>query len=315
MGSFFVSQSFLSFELFKISVRDWDLEFLQLGRGPFQADFLFFGDEEFRVSEVCFNKLLQQNGTAPSGYYTFAVNHKGSAPIRWRNLDFPFSSIIIFPGNNELQAVSQAGYHPFVVSISESFVSTVAEWTGLPSPESFIEKGSVSLCDANRVGEVRKLLVSLCFRAKCLQGSFVDFLLSHELKWKVTRLFLLTLASSKSLKTRQNRIKKSQIAKRVIEYVNTDISEKRTIPELCKVAEVDERTLRNIFYDLYSISPQRFFNRYRLNSVRKALVEMNSPFASISDIANNHGFWHMGQFAKEYRQLFDELPSDTLKKV
>jgi len=29
-------------------------------------------------------------------------------------------------------------------------------------------------------------------------------------------------------------------------------------------------------------------------------------------IANQYGFWHMGQFAKDYNNLFGELPSETI---
>ena len=34
----------------------------------------------------------------------------------------------------------------------------------------------------------------------------------------------------------------------------------------------------------------------------------------ISDIVNDFAFWHIGQSAADYRRLFDELPSETLKK-
>jgi len=34
----------------------------------------------------------------------------------------------------------------------------------------------------------------------------------------------------------------------------------------------------------------------------------------VADVANRHGFWHMGQFAKDYRKTFGELPSETLKR-
>lgn len=34
----------------------------------------------------------------------------------------------------------------------------------------------------------------------------------------------------------------------------------------------------------------------------------------VTDIANDWGFWHMGQFAADYRELFGELPSQTLKR-
>ncbi|MCK5375915.1 MAG: helix-turn-helix domain-containing protein, partial [Acidobacteria bacterium] len=33
----------------------------------------------------------------------------------------------------------------------------------------------------------------------------------------------------------------------------------------------------------------------------------------VTDVANNWGFWHMGQFAADYRKMFGELPSQTLQ--
>ena len=66
------------------------------------VEFPDFGDNDLQISEVCYNKLLQQHGSAPDGYYTFAVHHLTSAPIRWRYLDFPTDAIIIFPENNVL---------------------------------------------------------------------------------------------------------------------------------------------------------------------------------------------------------------------
>jgi AraC family ethanolamine operon transcriptional activator len=32
----------------------------------------------------------------------------------------------------------------------------------------------------------------------------------------------------------------------------------------------------------------------------------------IADVANRWGFWHMGQFAADYRRQFGELPSETV---
>jgi len=49
-----------------------------------------------------------------------------------------------------------------------------------------------------------------------------------------------------------------------------------------------------------------------LNNVKKELRKSSSSSTKIADIANQHGFWHMGQFAKDYKILFVELPSDTL---
>jgi AraC family ethanolamine operon transcriptional activator len=36
--------------------------------------------------------------------------------------------------------------------------------------------------------------------------------------------------------------------------------------------------------------------------------------ARITGIANSWDGWHMGQFAKDYRRQFGELPSETLRR-
>jgi AraC family ethanolamine operon transcriptional activator len=52
-----------------------------------------------------------------------------------------------------------------------------------------------------------------------------------------------------------------------------------------------------------------------MNIVRKAFYELDNCNPKTADIANLVGFWHMGQFAKDYRKLFAELPSETIKKI
>jgi AraC family ethanolamine operon transcriptional activator len=48
----------------------------------------------------------------------------------------------------------------------------------------------------------------------------------------------------------------------------------------------------------------------RLNGARRELGSTVAT-ASVSDAANRWGFWHMGQFAADYRKLFGERPSQT----
>lgn len=47
---------------------------------------------------------------------------------------------------------------------------------------------------------------------------------------------------------------------------------------------------------------------------RKALRVADPALESVTALATRWGFWHMGQFTKDYKRLFAELPSETLKK-
>ena len=84
-----------------------------------------------------------------------------------------------------------------------------------------------------------------------------------------------------------------------------------TVAELCRLTGEGERTLRYAFCESFGVSPKAYLQARRLNAVRRMLVR-GMPGTVIADVANRQGFWHMGQFAADYRRMFDELPSETL---
>jgi AraC family ethanolamine operon transcriptional activator len=313
MSLFFFNQSYSDFDVYREEVKAWDLEFFQLGQGSFHADALQFGDQDLMVGKVYYNKLLLQNGSAPQNGYTFAVHHQHSAPFLWRYLDFDFDSIIVFPENRELHGISQPGHHPLLVTISEKLMEETSHVLGLPEPGKYIEKGSVSQCDPVHMSRIRQYLYTLCTVVKESQGQLLQPLMEEPYKYHIARLLALGLADAKSVRPRKRGgERRRRVVERTIEYINSDLTVSRSIPELSRVANVDERTLRNMFYEHFSLSPQKFLKSYRLNKARSTLLKSNDPKTKVADIANQYGFWHMGQFAADYRMLFGELPSRTL---
>ena len=51
----------------------------------------------------------------------------------------------------------------------------------------------------------------------------------------------------------------------------------------------------------------------RLNLVRRVLRELGPADTTVSRVAGRHGFTELGRFAGEYRALFGESPSETLR--
>lgn len=86
-----------------------------------------------------------------------------------------------------------------------------------------------------------------------------------------------------------------------------------TMTELCALAHVSRRTLQYSFETIVGISPLRFLRITRLNQVRRALRAADSR-VTVTTLATQWGFLHPGQFAHDYRQLFGECPSETLRR-
>ena len=101
------------------------------------------------------------------------------------------------------------------------------------------------------------------------------------------------------------------VVDKVKEYVAANPQKTITITELCELTFVSRRTLQYSFESILGINPLRFLRLTRLNNVRRELklVGQTKP---ISTIAANWGFWHAGQFTKDYTQLFGENPSQTI---
>jgi AraC family ethanolamine operon transcriptional activator len=74
---------------------------------------------------------------------------------------------------------------------------------------------------------------------------------------------------------------------------------------------VSVRTLHNAVVAIRGMSMHRYTRLRRLWSVRQQLVQ-GSRIESIKAIALVNGFWHLGEFATLYRELFGETPQQTL---
>ena len=82
--------------------------------------------------------------------------------------------------------------------------------------------------------------------------------------------------------------------------------------ELCEALGVKERRLRRLFASLHGTSPTRFLMRHRLELARTRLQRGEDE--RVTDVGMSCGFYDLGRFASHYRRLFNELPSETLRR-
>ena len=131
---------------------------------------------------------------------------------------------------------------------------------------------------------------------------------------EVPRRFLNTIDSFSPIAFRHSLRQRDRAIKKIKEFLTEFPDVPPTIAELCEVAQVSERTLEYAFQERYEMAPNTYLRFYRLNGVHKSLRAAGPASTTVTKVATDWGFWHFGHFTSNYRKLFGQLPSETLKK-
>ncbi|HEX5339080.1 MAG TPA: helix-turn-helix domain-containing protein [Gallionella sp.] len=113
-----------------------------------------------------------------------------------------------------------------------------------------------------------------------------------------------TSISSESLNKRWHIVRQTR------EYLHDAQDTAVEIETICRQLGVSRRTLQYSFQEQVGMNPVAYLRAQRLNAVRQMLKQGSS----VTDAATAWGFWHFGHFSQEYKKLFGELPSDTLRR-
>jgi AraC-like DNA-binding protein len=87
-----------------------------------------------------------------------------------------------------------------------------------------------------------------------------------------------------------------------------------SIAEISAVLDVSDRMLRICCEEHLGVSPSGYLRLRRMQQVRRALRSGNPDAASVAQVAQRYGVGHLGRFASNYRALYGELPSTTLRR-
>ncbi len=87
-----------------------------------------------------------------------------------------------------------------------------------------------------------------------------------------------------------------------------------SVADLATVSDVSARTLFTVFRQRYGTGPIGFLKARRLEAVQRALLAADCLGTTVTEVAMHFGFFHLGQFSQDYRQAFQELPSETLRR-
>jgi AraC family transcriptional regulator, ethanolamine operon transcriptional activator len=110
-------------------------------------------------------------------------------------------------------------------------------------------------------------------------------------------------------------VPRRQIIRMSMDFVDQHDGEYLSVEQLATAAGVSERTLRDAFQRYFGVAPVQYLNRRTLHHIRRALKAADRSVATVTKIATQFGVWQFGRLARDYRLLFGELPSETLRHL
>ncbi len=105
-----------------------------------------------------------------------------------------------------------------------------------------------------------------------------------------------------------------QYARRARNYLDDNLDHAVSLAELCRTTGTSARTIQYAFRDQYGVAPQAYHRARRLSAVHQSLRKHWASEKTVTDVALDHGFWHLGRFSQAYKMRFGESPSETLAR-
>ena len=128
------------------------------------------------------------------------------------------------------------------------------------------------------------------------------------------------IVGSKLLTLMQTNISRENLAsphagiERILDYIERNLKQELSGEDLAVQAHMSQRSLYTLFERQLGVTPLQYIRQRKLARVHACLSDPSCTVRSLTELALDYGFLHLGRFSESYRLQFGELPSSTLKR-
>ncbi|WP_458525418.1 helix-turn-helix domain-containing protein [Onishia taeanensis] len=288
------------------NLTDWSQEYDQFSKGPFYGRIDEIRLEEIQVfKEYTSNALGQQCNVWPESLWIgIPVEGRG---CRINGHQVGAHEVMCQPGGHDFELVTPDTFGIYGLVVSREWLTRA---TG-GAARSLLHTAPDRLMRLQLPDHTRQATTFLIER---LLGTRPEQL-SVKVHQDILGLALAKILHEETpnIETPPSYRHRKQVVDRIKAHLTTCEAPPVALSELCEIAHVSQRTLQYSFTSILGISPIQFLRLTRLNRVRRRLSAPDAD-TTVSQVAADWGFYHLGQFARDYRQLFGEAPSVTLAR-
>ncbi|WP_288500363.1 helix-turn-helix transcriptional regulator [uncultured Acinetobacter sp.] len=100
----------------------------------------------------------------------------------------------------------------------------------------------------------------------------------------------------------------------LLHYIDDFLTQDISLEYMQTITCTSQRSLYNLFDRYLKCSPKQYVKNRKLIKINEIIRNRSIDLHNISEIAIEYGFYNLGRFAKEYKNKFGELPSETFRK-
>ena len=282
----------------------WNIEYRQISKGGFLGSLSSVESQPYRLASVRFSGHLEIQGESPAGFMAFHFGRFETGRMTAWGHELTDGDIVAFPPGSEIQYRSRGEIHNETLFVQKTAFEAACQSIAPRSKLLCDDFPSIHHCNPARYIGIRRKM-----REYVTKGTLHE----EDASWLVAAMiFLVGDAHSQTSRENPGNGYATVIARRARTYIEDHLDETIRLDELSSDIGVGRRTLQRCFSTQYQISPMEYINARRMNRARRELVSANPARSSVTRIALDNGFSHLGRFSVDYRSYFGESPRQTL---
>jgi len=259
-------------------------------KGPFWAQRATWRNGSVACTQVKMSPTTYEVDSRRTGTTNFVFLDEGTPPFVRNCVSIGPSDMLIWPAR---YVVSGHSDHPSSYSIVAIPDAELARWFDEPLPACRIRPSALSLAHLRRTHHAAMTHTRSGAHGLC-------------------RAVVECIESGQNMLRFRADNRRSRAVLRFVRLLEEHRGMPLSLTYICAQLAITPRTLERYCVACLGVGPDELEKKHRLHKVRRQLIHAPAGTA-VADVALIHGFSHLSRFAREYHQLFGQLPSATLR--
>ena len=310
-----LSRQFNDLDRFREAIKPLNVtECTQLSRGGFLGTINFADFGNLKFTHLYQNQATKGNGRKSIDDIAFSmVFHPNLIQASSHGCTVGKYDLFGFDPTREVDIVVDKDVHLVMASVNKLAFYTLSEQMGYNLTLKVMQNNALSLHPAS-LRPLRAFYEEITH----VFNTQTSLLMQLQMQSLIMEDFLPLLINTfgKGIQKKERILKpfrRYSLVKKAEEISKSYRDKPLTLQKLCEELQTSRTALSSGFEEVFGISPMAYIKIQRLNGVRRALMNTDPNIKTVMEVGQEWGFWNAAHFAKDYKEMFGELPSKTLR--